>query len=135
MDLDKANSDPEAEWELEYKATEAYGLGDLSNSHMEDLYKDLKEANLDCRNCQTGDDCENCQAYDILQAFSEHNSVLFNRGKVCDEFCQRKHVCAIAQLEQGPYEKCINSGSSRSYVNQLWVFVVLAVLFITNKNC
>ena len=126
LNLDKANSDNEDVWEIEYRATEAFDLQSIDVSQMEYVYKRLKDANLSC---------DTCEDYGLVQKFSLYNSVSFNTDK-CGEECRNKHVCAIGELQQEGYNACtFNRASSFNFNLMSVLLITLLVSYSTNWNC
>ena len=121
--MEKANADNEAKYETEYRATSAYGISDIGTVSMDNLYKKIKE--LDCRDCED---------FEIVEKYVLYNSVSYNEEE-CDDFCLRKHACAISQLEQKGYEACIFNGASTVVFNHFWALLTLLALLVTNWYC
>lgn len=115
--MEKANSNGKAEWRIEYRATEAYGLSSISSSEMQDLHTSLTKADVDC---------ETCFNNEILQKFALYNTVSYNKNH-CDAECKKRHTCAISELIEKNYFACIN-GAVSFKANQLWLFVITAIL-------
>ena len=126
MDLDKANHAENDEWRLEYRATEAFKIKNIGVQSMYDLYKTLRDADVYCES--------DCKKNDVLQEFALFNSVSYNKNG-CDRQCQKRHTCAIGELEQISYIECLNSAVHIS-INKLWtVTAIMAVLLMLNWNC
>jgi len=120
LDLEKANSDNVALWELEYRATTVYGMDDIGTVSMDNLYKQIKEL-----------DCTDCEDFEIVKNYILHNSVSYNQEE-CNDYCLRKHACAISELEQQGYDDCIYSGATMLIFNHVWTILTLLALFVTN---
>ena len=124
LDLEKANNDGTADWKVEYRATKAYEINDISHASMDTLYKNLKSADINCKECPENK---------LLQKYYLYNSVSYNTN-YCDRNCQRLHTCAISQLEEKGYLDCINGAGITLKANQLWLFVVSAILITASWN-
>jgi len=105
MDLEESNNKGEADWKVEYSATDAFDIEDLSVSSMQHLTEKL----------QSAEGCDECEFSETLQQFALHNSVSYVLTE-CDEKCQRQQICAIVAVEAGAHTSCINRSSSAARV-------------------
>ena len=122
--MEKANSDNEDVWEIEYRATEAFNLQSIDVSQMEGLFKRIRDADL---SRETSED------YFLVQNFSLYNSVSYNKDK-CGEECRRRHACAIGELEHVGYEACVSDGGQSINQNRQWLLLTLFGYFVTKWN-
>ena len=95
LDLSRVpdTDDTEPVWELAYRASEAYGLSDLSAQSMHELVESFEP-----------DDSATFDAYYL------HNSVDYDNSK-CAGVCKQAHMCAITKVAKSSYTACLESGT------------------------
>ena len=84
-------------WELFYQARETYGLSSLNPINMASLYKQLESNDT------------------LFQKYYLYNSAGYNDG-VCDSFCKKSHICAIAYLKMQDVIYCMDFKSNKSHI-------------------
>ena len=90
MDLKQANKG-HPEWKLEYQATKAYNISNMSAESMHyltlQLYKNIT----------------------LFDEYFKYTSVSFNDSK-CSDKCYQQVLCAISMLDYSEYDECIKAG-------------------------
>ncbi|XP_077973998.1 acid sphingomyelinase-like phosphodiesterase 3b isoform X2 [Styela clava] len=127
LDLAKANNDSQSEaadmWELEYTATEAFNIPDISTVSWGNLALNMRSG---CESIKTS-----CP--EVFNKYFLYNSVSYNLKK-CDETCQKYQLCAMTEVDFDAYKSCQdNWGSSATSANLTDMFLILlglAVLLI-----
>ena len=121
LDLPKANRDGVANWELEYRTSEAYKLAELTATSLKELAHRMKYRN--------GAEFNN---YWRFYTVNTAGSLL---GE-CDEVCHAKIICGFSEYNMTVFENCVRhfkplytSGSSNVFtVTALTVIAPLAGL-------
>lgn len=116
LNLPSANSKRDDDWQLEYRATAAYNISDVSTSSLANL------ADTMLGGCRPKD--SSCP--DVFTSYFLYNSVSYN-NKPCDDACQSYQLCAVTEVDYDAHDSCIEdwgNGSPRQAM-LLW----LATLF------
>ncbi|KAM6216972.1 acid sphingomyelinase-like phosphodiesterase 3b [Rhynchocyon petersi] len=90
VDLSKANEQGTAQWELEYRLTEAYGVLDVGaqsmNAALDHIHRDQR----------------------ALQRYYVYNSVSYDH-QACGRACRTEHVCALREVDFDAYDACLRA--------------------------
>ena len=120
LDLPKANRDGNAAWELEYKATDAYSVTDLTSTSLQDLNRRMKNPN--------SDEFKKYWKYytvSTADAFQEQ----------CNQVCHTNIICGFTIFHMDEFNKCVQesiSAGSKVYsrfsvfillIGPLWIFL------------
>nr|CAB3266408.1 acid sphingomyelinase-like phosphodiesterase 3b [Phallusia mammillata] len=103
FNLTDGNVNGNATWIKEYRATEEFQVPNINPASMASFLHKLMFADVRCD--VTGPECEDNRA---LQRFSLINSVSYD-FRYCDSTCQRRHLCAMSEVEYNAHRKCIES--------------------------
>ena len=101
LDLKKANTNISTTWNLEYRATETYGLSDISAASLVELSKRMK-----------------APGSREFQRFWKYHRVSLPQElqKECDLECQASFTCGITELSKEAFDQCVqNTVTSSSY--------------------
>lgn len=105
LNLDEANQqsevDPASLWKEEYRATQKYGIPDVTTTSLNSIAKAMREG------CESKDSVcpTSFNNYHVL------NTVSYNKDP-CDENCQKYHLCAIMEVEENGYNSCMDNWGS-----------------------
>lgn len=118
LDLGEANQKNTPAWYIEYSATEAYGLPDVSAASMGILADKFREK-----------DSEDFKRYLM------YNSVKYEGdNKPCNSRCKKSHVCTITELNLDKFQACMDkplyTAGSFKIFNQNGVISVVILSFI-----
>ncbi|KAL0967388.1 hypothetical protein UPYG_G00251600 [Umbra pygmaea] len=92
MNLTKANQEKRADWKLEYKMSEAFGLKDIQPHNLFKLALSFE--------------MEHSKAF---HKYFNHFMVSYDDSIVCEEACKRTQVCSVLFLDHDSYSKCIDN--------------------------
>ena len=113
LNLPKANREGNAVWELEYKATDAYNVTDLTATSLQDLNRRMKNPNSD-----------EFQKYWKYYTVSPADALL---GQ-CEQVCHAKIICGFTKFHMSEFETCVKatvSDSSKFYPTfSIWLTFV-----------
>ncbi|XP_786766.1 acid sphingomyelinase-like phosphodiesterase 3b [Strongylocentrotus purpuratus] len=98
-------------WELEYRATEAYNIADLSPVSLDQLVDKFSSEE---------------SSPDAFERYYLYNTVMASAGE-CDEDCRKLHICAITKLDIPEYEDCI-AGSGNVVRGSLRTVILLFIV-------
>ncbi|XP_002733390.1 acid sphingomyelinase-like phosphodiesterase 3b [Saccoglossus kowalevskii] len=108
MNLSEANQNNSPEWVLEYTATEAYSIDDVTTESLHELAESFKPENS-----------ENFEKYNLYCSASYDVTP-------CDETCKQMQMCAITNIRVSDYDACMESttsASSRASFNTITLFI------------
>lgn len=100
------------EWVLEYKATDAYRIPDVSPESLHSLVKTFKTP-----------DSSNFEKYYL------YNSVSAG-GEQCDEECKTAQICGITEVDFEKYDACVSPSTSSSHVKSAALSVYVAIIVV-----
>ncbi|CAH1773028.1 unnamed protein product [Owenia fusiformis] len=96
LDLAKANEKKSAEWLLEYQATKAYNIPDLSPKSLDLLLQSFKK-----------------RKSERFSKYYKYNAVSYDTGIPCvRNACKATHICSISHLDYDEYNKYFESSLS-----------------------
>lgn len=100
------------EWVLEYKATDAYRIPDVSPESLHSLVKTFKTPGS-----------SNFEKYYL------YNSVSAG-GEQCDEECKTAQICGITEVDFEKYDACVSPSTSSSHVKSATLSVYVAIIVV-----
>lgn len=98
-------------WELEYRATEAYDIADLSPVSLDQLVDKFSSEE---------------SSPDVFERYYLYNTIMASAGE-CDEDCKKLHICAITKLDIPEYDDCI-AGSGNAVRGSLRTVILLFIV-------
>ena len=96
LNLTQANLMDKPDWLIEYKATEAFSIPDVSPQSLHSLVQTFKP-----------------QGSASFRKYYLFNSVSAG-GEQCDEDCKTAQICGITEIDFDQYEDCVKPASKRS---------------------
>ena len=93
--LTEANILGKPEWKLEYKASTAFGIPDVSTASLQKLVESFNDANSD-----------------NFAKYYKYNSV--SLSEQCDSACKREQLCAITKVDFDEYDSCLAASPTTS---------------------
>ncbi|KAK6188125.1 hypothetical protein SNE40_004376 [Patella caerulea] len=90
LNLTEANSLHKADWKLEYQATEAFNIPDLSPTSLDRLSESFRDNDY------------------MFNKYLVINTVGYDTNPQCNSTCKRNQICAIRQLNLDRYADCIS---------------------------
>ncbi len=98
LNLTQANLLNKPDWLIEYKATEAFSIPDVSPQSLHSLVQTFKSK-----------ESANFRKYYLFNSVSAG-------GEQCDEDCKNAQICGITKIDFDLYDDCLNPPSNRSTV-------------------
>ena len=89
LNLTAANAGGRADWLLEYKATEAYGVANVSAKNMDQVVKAFFPSSSE-----------------MFHKYYKYNKVSYSAKFDCDPDCRLGHICAIMNISYPEFDKC-----------------------------
>ena len=96
LNLTQANLMDKPDWLIEYKATEAFSIPDVSPQSLHSLVQTFKP-----------------QESASFRKYYLFNSVSAG-GEQCDEDCKIAQICGITEIDFDQYDDCVKPASNRS---------------------
>ncbi|XP_013419571.1 acid sphingomyelinase-like phosphodiesterase 3b, partial [Lingula anatina] len=100
LELPDANDKSKAQWKLEYKFSEAYGVHEITSASLAQLVSDLEKKT------------------DVFMKYFRYNIVSAKGESVptsCDTNCQRLYICSIKEVDDDRHSKCVKPVSSNGF--------------------
>ncbi|XP_013408235.1 acid sphingomyelinase-like phosphodiesterase 3a [Lingula anatina] len=122
LELPDANSKSKAQWKLEYKFSEAYGVHEISSTSLAQLVSNLEKKT------------------DVFMKYFRYNIVSAKGESVptsCDTNCQRLYICSIKEVDVDGYNKCVKPVTSNGFRhrgNLPWSFYFLFTTIIVSGS-
>ena len=95
MNLSSANRAGSIHWELEYQATSAYNISDVSAKSLHSLAQSFTDTT------QEGGD-------GLFEKYFLYNSVSQDMKTDCNSSCRRRHICAILHAGFEDFDACMS---------------------------
>jgi len=90
LNLSAANIGGRANWQLEYKATEAYDINNISAKNLELEVKGFFPSSSE-----------------TFHQYYKYNKVSYSGKFDCDATCRQGHICAITNISYAAYDTCM----------------------------
>ncbi|XP_013417120.1 acid sphingomyelinase-like phosphodiesterase 3b isoform X2 [Lingula anatina] len=112
LNLTQTNMTNTANWQLEYKASEMYGIRDLSPQSLNQLVLKFKRQNSE-----------------EFRKYYQYNTASIQPGETCGELCKKVHICSITNIDYDDFEKCVIGAVSAASTVCDWMptFVLLSI--------
>jgi hypothetical protein len=99
LNLTKANSASNANWELEYDGTKYFGVPDMSPASLDDIAQRMK----------TDDE--------LFGKYYKANGVLYDPSEKWTDEMRTVHYCAIVHVDYDDYRDCVNPPDTSAAAN------------------
>ena len=118
LNLTEANHQGAPQWRLEYQATTAYNIPDLSTASLQRLLEKFR-----------------ARESEMFEKYYSYNGVLFDPSEKCEGDCKTAQMCAIEYVDYEEHKKCMQPSSATSVKLPSTFVFLLAPILIALSHC